>query len=170
MSGVLKYFDSKKAKPADPTPPAYTKTEEHSPILTEADEEFLRRIASVDQGAEEPSRVVVIARDGKAAGLEAAEKVPLPASPPVAPHTSGPHAKPGSSISTAELAKIKGKEALQYVQSRVPFSKVRTSLLLNNQHGLINRVGLRPTSSRRPHPRRCSRRENRRVSPSCSRS
>src|ERR1700760_1948882 len=99
MSGVLKYFDSKKHSQA---PPSHSP---HSPVLTEADEEFLRRIASEDQGNEEPSREVVIAGDGEAAGFEGPEKVPLPVSPPVTTDTksaSSPaeaHSKTGTAKS-----------------------------------------------------------------------
>ncbi len=69
MSGVLKYFESKKNKQADAAPPPNTlTTEEHSPVLTDADEEFLRRLASENQGLEEPSREVAIATGWQGCG------------------------------------------------------------------------------------------------------
>jgi hypothetical protein len=105
--------------------------EEGRAVLTEADEEFLRRLASEDQGPEEPEREIVLNRDGKAVGVEGAEKVPLPASPSPGAGGQLAHPPPPGKKSLTDGLKNKGKEYFSLAQAHLPFGKVRFLLILS---------------------------------------
>lgn len=123
-----------------------TATEEHSPALPDADEEFFKRFTSPDPN----QKIVIFDEKGKArgSGVEVAEQVPLPASPP--PVVEEPAKGDADKKKAKDKAKAKDRLSgfFTTVRSHIPvsFGKVclRCMSLMRNTANELSRKQSRP--------------------------
>jgi len=118
---VLEFLTSKKGKKAAPVA---VQEEAKSPVLTTADEDFLKRITEEDVANKE-----LVLFDNKAApstdAMDEADKVPLPMSPPEA-EVANPIDRAVETDTKDKHKKERRKSAyLSYIQKHLPFGKER---------------------------------------------
>jgi len=135
---VLEYFTKKGKKPAPVATTGTAKEEIKSPVLTPADEDFLRRITAEDTPIDK--QVVLFDKDEPSTDaqtrlMDGADQIPLPTSPPEA-DTANPIDATQSSDKSKSKKERRKSSYVTYIQKHLPFGKVSAAC-----YSSIARVG-----------------------------